>query len=301
MPRFFESNFKGSFARPWHLPQRRFTSPTELSTMLDAPLNVLIADADDETRRRLREVVLSFEPEAAIHEAGDGAELGAMLADGRVDLLVIDVLLPRTDGAQITAWRARKGKRCAIVLVTDILSPRWPVIASTVGAYEVLLKPVRPDKLGQLVDAARFIRRELKVLLVEPLSSTRGLIHRLIGQSCFTCAITESDGGRQAVRQAAFGSFDLALVEVGLPDLPGTEVACRLQERSPATRVVMMGANVEPAVQRTLSTFGVAGYLPKPFYFPDFDKAIHEALGLWRPYLINAIIAERGQQLARSA
>ena len=46
--------------------------------------------------------------------------------------------------------------------------------------------------------------------------------------------------------------------------------------------------------------FGVAFVLKKPFYARDIDLALHSILGLRRPYLLNALVAETPGVLVRA-
>ncbi|WP_375273822.1 response regulator [Methylorubrum thiocyanatum] len=259
---------------------------------MTASPTILIADPDEETRLALAEAVVRIDPGASVIEAADGSALNRALAGSRIDLLFVDVLLPQTNGADIRRWRETGNPQGLVVLVTDMLAPRWSSTARRVGAYDVILKPLGDLHIARLLAAGRILSRSLDCLVVDPGQATRTLVRKLLGQSHFSFRVLEAAGGRDAVRLAEREPVDLAIIEMSLPDYPALEVACRINDRHPAARILMTGPRIEEGIQRQLATFGASGFLAKPFQFFDIDKAVHESFGLWHPYLINALRRE---------
>ncbi|WP_342151615.1 response regulator [Methylorubrum sp. SB2] len=265
---------------------------------MSAP-TILVADPDEETRLTLVEAVQRIAPDAVVIEAADGVALDRLLAESRVDVLFIDVALPQTNGADIARWHSSENPQGLIVLVTDMLAPRWPSVATRLGAYDVILKPLGDTHIERVLDAARVIARRLDLLVVDPGRATRALMRKLLGQSHFTFNVIEASGGHEAVRVSERRGIDLAIIEMNLPDYPALEVACRINDRHPGARLLMTGAAMEEGMRRQLATFGASGFLKKPFRFFDVDKAVHESFGLWHPYLINAL--RREESLAEAS
>jgi two-component system, OmpR family, response regulator len=71
--------------------------------------------------------------------------------------------------------------------------------------------------------------------------------------------------GEAALREAANGSFDLIVLDVGLPGLDGFEVLRRLRSQHVATRVLMLTARGGVNDRITGLQLGADDYLPKPF------------------------------------
>lgn len=255
-------------------------------------LTILVADPDEETRLALSEAIRRLAPDAVLVEAADGVALNRALSETSIDVLFIDVLLPQTNGADIRGWREAGNPQGLIVLVTDMLAPQWSSIATCIGAYDVMLKPLGDRPITRILDASRILSRSLDLLIVDPGQTTRRLMRKLLGQSHFSFRISEAAGGPEAVRLIERQSLDLAIVEMDLPDYSALEVACRINDRHPAARILMTGRRIEEGVERQLATFGASGFLPKPFQFFDIDKAVHQSFGLWHPYLINALKRE---------
>lgn len=252
-------------------------------------LTVLVADADEETRLALVEAIEISDPGARIIEVCNGRELAAMLAERHVDVVFVDVILPAMDVEALRCWRAAYGPGAMTVLVSDMLAPRWPSIAKLVGAYDVLLKPLNEQHVARVLAAGRVIRRSLRLLVVEPRAATRALIRRLLRESHFSFDLAEAERGAVAMRTARIKTFDVVMIEAELPDVPALEIACQVSDRHPDAKILLMGFSMAAVPARQLELFGACGYLRKPFSFADVDRAIHEAFGLWHPYLVKAL------------
>lgn len=71
--------------------------------------------------------------------------------------------------------------------------------------------------------------------------------------------------GEAALQAAAKTSFDLIVLDVGLPDLDGFEVLRRLRARHNPARVIMLTARGELNDRLAGLRLGADDYLPKPF------------------------------------
>ena len=74
-----------------------------------------------------------------------------------------------------------------------------------------------------------------------------------------------SHDGETGLSEAANGSFDLMVLDVGLPGLDGFEVLRRLRSRHVTTRVLMLTARGGVDDRVTGLKLGADDYLPKPF------------------------------------
>ena len=71
--------------------------------------------------------------------------------------------------------------------------------------------------------------------------------------------------GEEALRTARLGTFDLIVLDVGLPGIDGFEVLRRLRAQHVTTRVLMLTARGELNDRLTGLQLGADDYLPKPF------------------------------------
>lgn len=263
--------------------------------MSDREISILIADADDEARQQLAETLRELSRDLMIIEAEDGRKALSVLTSQPVDIVFLDVVLPYMDTARLVDWfDAPRDRPTKLILISDILSQHWPAIATRVGAYDVMLKPFIPANVLRLMKAFDAILSKLSILVVDPIDNSRRIVRRIVGDSQFSLAISEAESARSALRLSRAKSFDVVLIDFAVSDMPPLELACQIQQASSdRTRVIMMGGTVDKGLAKMLPTFGVSGFLPKPFFSVDLDRSLHGALGLWRPYLLNALLAAR--------
>jgi two-component system, OmpR family, alkaline phosphatase synthesis response regulator PhoP len=101
------------------------------------------------------------------------------------------------------------------------------------------------------------------------------LIERL-GAAGF--AVTRADSLASARRAIAEGSFQLAILDVGLPDGSGFELARQLRARAPATAIVFLTAHANPEDRIRGLELGADDYVAKPFHFRELLLRIQNCL-----------------------
>jgi DNA-binding response OmpR family regulator len=75
--------------------------------------------------------------------------------------------------------------------------------------------------------------------------------------------------GESAIHEAADGSFDLIVLDLGLPEVDGFEVLRRLRSLHITSRVLVLTARGEVKDRVTGLQLGADDYLPKPFAMPE--------------------------------
>jgi CheY-like chemotaxis protein len=102
------------------------------------------------------------------------------------------------------------------------------------------------------------------ILLVEDNENIRHAFSILLEESGYT--VLQAASGGEALAAAAGRGPDLVLLDLGLPDIGGLEVARRLKS-DPGTRGIVVVALTGRALesdQRACMEAGCAGYLAKP-------------------------------------
>lgn len=103
--------------------------------------------------------------------------------------------------------------------------------------------------------------------------------------------VGEAADGLTAVELIAELQPEIAVLDVQLPDLNGLEVARRVRERAPGTRVIMLSMHGdEPFVQEALR-YGVSAYVLKGAATSDLIAAVHAAVAGRR--FLSAPLADR--------
>jgi CheY-like chemotaxis protein len=118
----------------------------------------------------------------------------------------------------------------------------------------------------------------LNVLIVDDNEAAADLLQELLVLQDHTARCTYT--ARQALEAAEAESFDVALVDLTLPDLPGTEVARRLRERGdrgPALIVAVSGYAASEAGGAAAGLFD--HHLQKPIDFDALDRILAQPAG----------------------
>lgn len=119
---------------------------------------ILIVD-DDEA---LRELVVNYLETSGytLVSAGDGAEMRAQLQAHRIDLIVLDLMLPGEDGLTLLKWlREHRGPPVIIISARGDEVDR--VVGLEMGADDYLAKPFGPRELLARVRAV--LRRSSEI------------------------------------------------------------------------------------------------------------------------------------------
>src|SRR5438132_1710888 len=89
--------------------------------------------------------------------------------------------------------------------------------------------------------------------------------------------ITTASCGGDALKLADEGRFDIALLDVSLPDINGLELLNKLKEQHPEMECIMLTAHasLDSAIQAMKS--GAYDFLTKPFHFNELDIHVQKA------------------------
>ena len=102
------------------------------------PLRVLVVEDDAVSRRRLAESLR--QEQCVVFEAADGVAGLEIAAREQLDLILLDLLLPRLGGEQMLA-RLRGGNEVPVIVVSGKRSEEDRVAALDLGADDYLVKP----------------------------------------------------------------------------------------------------------------------------------------------------------------
>ena len=123
-----------------------------------------------------------------------------------------------------------------------------------------------------------------RILVVDDEENMRRLLKRILGKEGYQ--VECADSGRAALKLAAENSFQLAIVDIGMPEMDGIEVLARLKEMDRAMSVIMMSAFPSREKEQAARSLGCTDYLPKPLnmkYLKDLIKKEFRGSATLRP------------------
>jgi two-component system response regulator MprA len=111
---------------------------------------LLIVD-DDEAMLDALQLALAGEWE--VHVARDGIEALERLEERSVDVILLDLLMPRMDGRLFLHEASRRGIRTPVVIASAMVNV--PAMSRRLGIGRYLQKPFGLDQLEQHLEGAR--------------------------------------------------------------------------------------------------------------------------------------------------
>ena len=177
---------------------------------MSQPAHILVVDDDHEIRTLLAEYLVKNGLRVSV--ARDGKEMYRVLDRVRVDLVVLDILLPGDDG--LTLCRAlRASSQLPIIMLTARGDDVDRILGLELGADDYLPKPFKPRELLARITAV--LRRTTHVLR-EPLPGDVRC-YRFAGWRLDTTArsLTDQGGNTVALSGAEFRLLAVLLAHAG--------------------------------------------------------------------------------------
>jgi DNA-binding NtrC family response regulator len=115
-----------------------------------------------------------------------------------------------------------------------------------------------------------------RILVIDDEETIRRTVSMSLEHAGYTVDTAES--GRQAIEKAAANFYNLALIDIRLADMEGTELLSGLKETTPRmVKIILTGF---PALQNTIAAInkGVDAYLIKPVNTDELLRVIKEHL-----------------------
>jgi two-component system nitrogen regulation response regulator NtrX len=143
------------------------------------PQSILIVDDEAGIRDSLSSILT--EEGYAVEAVGSGEECLARLAKQPIDLVLLDVWLPKMDGIETLERMRRDGYFSMVVMISGHGNIETAVRATKLGAFDFVEKPLSLEKTTQSVKRAlEFMRLELEN---QRLREELGQRYRVLGDS----------------------------------------------------------------------------------------------------------------------
>jgi two-component system OmpR family response regulator len=166
--------------------------------------HILIVEDDREIRGLIARFLKSND--FRVSTAGDGREMDKILADSRIDLIILDIMLPQEDGLSICR-RLRAQTKLPIIMVSAKGEELDRVLGLELGADDYLVKPFASRELLARVRAV--LRRSNGQQDEPPTDATHRFSFHGWTLDALRRSLTDPDGARVSVTD---GEFDLLRV-----------------------------------------------------------------------------------------
>jgi CheY-like chemotaxis protein/nitrogen-specific signal transduction histidine kinase len=120
-----------------------------------------------------------------------------------------------------------------------------------------------------------------KILVVDDSEEVREVLRELLSRHGYT--VVTCPDGESGLVELDTRAFDLAMLDLGLPGISGLEVAHRLKQRWPATRVALMTGYGDRMGPEDAHAKGVDFVLAKPFSLDQLRSVVDHALAQGPP------------------
>lgn len=139
-----------------------------------AEYNVLVVDDEDEIRDAI-EIYLKNEG-IKVLKAKDGIDALELLQENNIQLIIMDVMMPRMDGIKAT-FKIRESKNIPIIMLSAKSEDTDKILGLNIGADDYITKPFNPMELVARVKSQ--LRRYINLGVYEEKKNeinVRGLI-----------------------------------------------------------------------------------------------------------------------------
>ena len=108
-------------------------------------------------------------------------------------------------------------------------------------------------------------RPSLNILLVEDNKLVAEVVEKTLSE--LGCQVTPVETGKEAIAQTLTQAFDIIFLDLGLPDLKGTQIAQTVRNNANInqnSRLIVLTAELNEQIERSCLELGVDLVLQKP-------------------------------------
>lgn len=151
--------------------------------------------------------------------------------------------------------------------------PRYPLSVGKIQSPRRLMDQIRPPQ--QQASAAQGVcaQRPLRVLIAEDVLPNQLVATAMLKQLGYR-DVTVVDNGRQALEAARRESFDLALVDIHMPEMDGITAATHIRREGLIPTLIAASADVTTEARERVFDAGFNDILAKPFTLDTLEALI---------------------------
>ena len=245
-------------------------------------VRILVVDDHPNTATTLARALAQIGPVVDVVSAVSGMDALEKVKDKGVDILFTDMIMPEMTGLELIEKMQNHpgGRPSYSYLITAYDVPGLKVSAQRLKVNDVIIKPVRPEKIFQIASGAiremrqathptggtAKTRRKFKILVADDTLDNVTLLTRYLEYEGYD-QITARDG-LETLNKVHDEMPDLLLLDVNMPNKDGFTVLEEIR-RDPAVShipvIILTAARLDPADIQSGLNLGADDYITKPF------------------------------------
>jgi two-component system cell cycle response regulator len=233
-------------------------------------LAILIVDDDPNILATLGDVLKDNHWHVDL--ADNGTKAVSMVKEKHYDMVLLDVNMPGLDGVQTMMQIKNVRPETLVFLMTG----------GSLDRIRQLQDNLIPTVLQKPIDAARIVamvtdlEKKGQVLVVDDDVNDRTLLADLLVESGYR--VKAAKNGEEGVALAAANDFSVALIDMKLPDMSGTEVMEKIKKIQPGIFVIVISGYSLDAIMDEVIKKGAYSCFVKPFNVEMLLKEIESVM-----------------------
>jgi signal transduction histidine kinase/CheY-like chemotaxis protein len=245
------------------------------------PVKILVVDDHPNTATTLARGIAQLGQRVEVHSATSADQALDYVNHGAIDILITDMIMPEMTGLELIERLQHhpSGRPTFTFLVTAYDVPGLNVTARRLKVKEVIVKPVHPERIRQVVLDAMDEMNESKPLGSE--SNLLGKFKILVADDqpdnvMLLARYLESEGynyikaqdGLETLAKVRSEIPDLVLLDINMPYKDGFEVLKEIRADSAVQHIpviILTAARLDPTEIQSGLNMGADDYVTKPF------------------------------------
>ncbi|MCG2785943.1 MAG: response regulator [Anaerolineae bacterium] len=251
-----------------------------MDTVNSPNLRILVVDDHPSTATTLARAISQISPHLDVISARSGENALTLVQDKPVDFLITDMMMTGMNGLELIEKLQSHpaGRPSYIMLVTAYDIPGLKITARRLRVNEIIIKPVRPERVCQLVVKAMEdlgseapsqgpeTKSVLKILIADDLPDNVSLLVRYLTNEGYACI--SACNGEEALAKARTELPDLVLLDMNMPIKDGFQTLQEIRS-DPAIGhipvIILTAARLEAMDMQSALNMGADDYVTKPF------------------------------------
>ena len=246
-----------------------------------APVKILVVDDHPNTATTLARAIAQLGTGVHVVSATSGGEALAQVKDGAADILITDMIMPEMTGLELIEklHNHPSGRPAFSFLMTAYDVPGLKVTARRLKVKEVIVKPVQPERICQIISQAidelnqvkpaykeRVSQKLFNILIADDQPDNLTLLARYLENEGY--GYIKAKDGFETLEKVRSELPDLVLLDINMPNKDGFAVLGEIRS-DPVIQhipvIILTAARLDPAEMQSGLNMGADDYITKPF------------------------------------